>query len=235
MDMINGLVNNRIVNKHGVKIVWGLAILCLLLMLLHVALTLRTQHKIKADNYQPKTVKPIRRNTQQLYRANDIISANLFGNPNPVEVVKVAPKTTLDLTLQGILWGTDETIGRAIIMSGKKKSKLYSVGDDIEGAGASIKEIKNREVLLNRNGATERLPLIKKKSSGNNQLITYVNEDYDPVRNDLDFQDDSFSASEARTIKRTTPEPVSGNNQPRKIRKPNFSGLDRALRKMGEL
>jgi len=235
MDIISSINNNRTFNKHGVKIALGGAVLCLLIMLLHVGLTLRTQHKIKISNYEPKPAQAIRRNAQQLYRANDIISANLFGDPSPVEAVKVTPKTTLDLTLQGVLWGTDEKIGRAIIKSGKKKPKLYSVGDDIKGAGASVKEIKNGEVLLNRNGATESLPLIKKTSSGNNQLITYVGENHESDRDDLDFQDDGFAAPESRQIKRTTPRPRSENGEPRKIRKPNFSGLDRALRKMDEI
>jgi len=243
MQLINAISNNRTLNKHGVKITWALAIVCLMAMLLHIGLTLRTHYIVKTQNYQPQTVRPISKNNQHLYRVRDIVSANLFGDPTPVKVVKKAPKTTLDLTLQGVLWATDTNMARAIIMTGKKASKLYSVGESIDGAGASVKEIKDGEVLLNRNGATERLPL-NKKTDGSRQLITYTdvnpsNDFYDPNTEALDVDEADFDQARfeapQQNIQRSSPRPRSEYGEPRKIRRPNFSGLDRALRKMEEL
>jgi len=117
-------------------------------------------------------------------------------------------------------------MARAIIVSGKKKAKLYSVGESIKGARVSIEEIRSNEVLLNRNGAIESLSLIKKKGKHNHSIITYTdspNTNSEPVRN-------------ASQISRSTPRKSrADNSQARKVRKPNFSGLDRALKKINEI
>lgn len=236
MQLINAISNNRFASKHGLKITWGIAAVCLLWLLLSSAMTLREQHVIKNKNYAEQSLPTSTKSKQPNYRASDIVSANLFGDPNPKPVVRQAPKTTLDLTLQGILWATDSNMARAIIMSGKNSSKLYSVGESIEGAGASVKEIRDGEVILNRNGAVESLPLIKKTSSGNRQLITYSSplessEIITPVATVARTE----KTNSVQEIRRSSAKPRSPNAQPRKVRKPNFSGLDRALKKMGEI
>jgi type II secretion system protein C len=236
MQLLNSISNNRIINKHGLKIAWGLAGLCVLIVLLDAATSLYTQSKTKADNYSAQVLPEVQKNDQPNYRPRDIVSANLFGNPNPKPVVRQAPKTTLDLTLQGILWASDSSMARAIIRSGKKNTKLYSVGESIEGAGASVKEIRDGEVILNRNGAAESLPLIKKTSSGNRQLITYAS----PIHQSASSEMAALAPRTEKTvsppsIQRSSPRPRSKNGKPRKIRKPNFSGLDKTLKKMGEI
>ena len=230
MDLFKIISNNRLWNKHGTLTVWLLACLALLIAVSRIGWTGYSQAKIKKANYQAQDINPMVKSSRLLYRVNDIVSANLFGDPAPKLVVEKAPKTTLDLTLQGILWATDSTQARAIIRSGKRSSELYSVGEDIKGAGASVKEIRNGEVLLDRNGATESLPLLKKTTSGNSPLITYS-----------DQATEIGLGSNTRTLKRTlsnTPTRAirsASNTTPRKVRKPNYSGLDKALRKMGEI
>jgi type II secretion system protein C len=227
MDLFKTISNNRLWNKHGTPVVWLLACLALLIAVSRAGWIGYSQSKIKNTNYQAQKIDPLVKSSRQLYRVSDIVSANLFGDPAPKIVVENAPKTTLDLTLQGILWATDSTQARAIIRRGKRSSELYSVGEDIKGAGASVKEIRDGEVLLDRNGATESLPLLKKTSSGNQPLITYVDQ---TAAIELD--------GNTRTLNRNISEPASraeSNATPRKVRKPNFSGLDKALRKMGEI
>jgi type II secretory pathway component PulC len=227
MDLFKTISNNRLWNKHGTRIVWLLACLTLLIAVSRIGWTGYSQAKIKNVNYQTQNIDPLVKSSTRLYRVDEIVSANLFGDPAPKIIVKQAPKTTLDLTLQGILWASDSTQARAIIRSGQKSSELYSVGEDIKGAGASVKEIRDGEVLLNRNGATESLPLLKKTSSGNQPLITYV-----------DQTEVIELGSNTRTLKRNASKPESSaasNATPRKVRKPNFSRLEKALRKMGEI
>jgi len=119
-------------------------------------------------------------------------------------------------------------LARAIITSGNKKAGLYSIGEDIQGVGASVKEIRSDEVLLNRNGAVESLK-IKKKSGGGNSIISY--NDSRPHINAP-----RASAASIQSQQQTGEfKNRSENGEPRKIRKPNFSGLDRALQKMGEI
>lgn len=230
MDLFNIISNNRFWNKHGTLAMWLVACMALLLAVSRIGWTAYSQTEIKNANYQTQLIKPLVRSSKPVYQVNDIVSANLFGDPSPIKVVKKAPKTTLDLTLQGILWATDSTQARAIIKSGKKSSELYSVGEDIKGAQASVKEIRNGEVLLNRNGATESLPLLKKTSSGNRPIISYsAHSDDSDIANALT----EAMEQKAAPIKRVSR--AASNGSPRKVRKPNFTGLDKALKKMGEI
>lgn len=230
MDLFNIISNNRLRHKHGALAVWLLACLALLISVSRIGWSSYSQAKIKTANYLAQDINPLVTSSKQRYRVNDIVSANLFGDPTPKKVVEQAPKTTLDLTLQGILWATDSTQARAIIQSGKKSSGLYSVGEAIWGAGASVKEIRDGEVLLDRNGATESLPLLKKTSGAYGPLITYS-----------DTAAEIQITSSTRTLERNGSDSTkrgrrsSSNTPARKIREPNFSGLDKALKKMGEI
>lgn len=236
MDVINTITTNRLWNKHSLKLAWGGALLLLALVLASIAWTTWNQVKIKQINYQPQTVAAINTSNKPSYRVNDIVAANLFGDPTPAPVVKVAPKTTLDLTLIGVLWSSDNTVGRAIIKPGRKAAGLYSVGENIKGAGASVQEIRDDEIILDRNGALESLPLQKKTDSGNRQIITFnngqtANPNIDPVVNFEQHTNGQPNNTNVRT-------PTTPNNQSapsRRVRRPSFSGLDRALEKMEEL
>ena len=233
MQLLNTILTSRTWTRHGLKIAYGFSGLLLLAVIASVALSIKTQSEIKAANYAEQTIAPISKKAQHSYRVNNIVNANLFGDPSPDPIAKVAPKTTLDLTLQGVLAASDNSISRAIIMSGKRNSKLYSIGESIQGAGVSIEAIKADEVLLNRNGAIESLPMIKPKSRGNSDgsIISYSGGSSGVVSNS-GLQKASVRNSQ---VSRTRSKPRSANGRPRKIKKPNFSGLDRALQKMGEI
>ncbi len=234
MKLLNTISTSRTWTLHGTKIAYSLAIVLLVLSLASVVWHANGQSKLKEQNYAPQKIAPIQTKAKESYRVVDIVRANLFGDPSPAKVVqKNAPKTTLDLTLQGVLSATDENMARAIITSGKKKSQLYSIGETIKGAGVSIEEIRASEVLLNRSGAIESLPLVKGKgsSAGDTSIITYSSGNAGGGQN-------TELASNARAstgISRSTPRPRSANGERRKVKKPNFSGLDRALQKMGEI
>lgn len=232
MEIVNTILNHRLWHKHGANAVLAVAILCLLGVLGSVGWTAYSQSKIKQKNYQPQDIAAPNRANKPSYRVEDIVAANLFGDPAPKKVVvKKAPKTTLNLTLQGILWASDDTMARAIIQSGKKQPELYSVGEKIKNAGASVKEIRDAEVLLDRNGAVESLPLVKKKSSGKGPVISYGQSGGGSNNQLAGVNRVKQDNAAVKPIVR----PRSANGAPRKIRKPNFSGLDRALKKMGEL
>jgi len=233
MELVNTISNSRTWNRHGVKIAYGLSILILLLVLVSIAWNAYDQRRTRATNLAPQKIAPITKKSTLNYRVNDIVKANLFGDPTPAppKVTKARP-TTLDLTLQGILASTDIDMARAIIRSGKKKSQLYSIGEEIKGAGVSIKEIKTHEVLLNRNGAIESLKIKRKKARGNSSILSYSNNRSGRLSSS---GSQTASIQDFQTIQRSIPKPRSNNGAPRKIRKPNFSGLDRALQKMGEI
>ena len=233
MELINTISTSRIWTRHGLKITYALSILLLLLAISSIAWQVRSQSKLKAANYAPQKIAALKTNSKPSYQINNVVHANLFGDPKPKKPIqKNTPKTTLNLKLQGVLSATDTTMARAIIASDNKASKLYSIGDKIKGSGVSIKEIRADEVLLNRNGATESLPLVKSKGSskGDNSIISYTK------RSSGDISNAKFStAAQTSAVSNSAPRPRSTNGTPRKIKKPNFSGLDRALEKMGEI
>jgi len=164
----------RLWNRHGVKVVWTLTIVWLLVILWTIAWDTRSHHQIKLENYSLQTIDLAQNTKLSYYRVQDITSANLFGDPTPKKIT-IAPKpTTLDLSLDGLLWVSNGSASRAIIASGKKKPKLYAIGQEIVGAnGVSIKEIQRNEVILNRNGLTESLSLIKSTINDDQRLIDY--------------------------------------------------------------
>jgi len=229
MELLNNLTNNRTWNRHGVKIVWGVACLVLFIALSSIGYSEYREYQAKAEDYSPQTLPPIVNNTKPQYRVTDITSANLFGDPRPQAVITQNIKATnLNIKLIGVLWASDQKMARVIIQSNNKKSDLYSVGESIKGAGASVKEIHANEILISRNGAIEKLPLLKKKSG--KDIISFESVGYSngaPVPASYNQQ--------PGTISRSNSKPISPNGQNRKIRKPNFSGLDRALQKMGEI
>jgi type II secretion system protein C len=235
MELLQSITNSRIWNRHGQTIAWSVTAACLLIAVASVGWDIYQQRQLKATNYAPQTLPPISRNQTETYRVSTIVRANLFGDATPAPVIVQARPTTLDLELQGVLWATDNNIARAIITSGKRNAELYSVGEAIKGTGASIKEIRDGEVLLDRNGALESL-LLSKKFKSDNSLISYAstspaNEVFEASM----VQSADAATSQPTTINRTSPKPISPNGQPRKIKKPNFSGLDKALKKMGEI
>lgn len=235
MELYNAISNNRTWNKHGTKIATGLALVCLLLVCGLVAKDVYDNQQLKKAHYAPQNFQQLV-SSRPSYSVNNIVAANLFGDPNPPKLVQNAPKTTLDLTLQGILWASDNSMARAIIMSGKKQSGLYSVGEKIKGAGVSIKEIRDHEVLLNRSGAIESLPLIKQADSGNRQIITYENtiSSANQLASNSNIQE-SFNDAAKTGSSRSNAKSIPADAKPRKLRRPNFSGLDRALKKLGEI
>lgn len=242
---MNAILNNRFWNKHSVKLMWGLAILFFFWVILSIAWNAWSQNKTKQANYQPQNVEPIAQTTRANYRVEDIIEANLFGDSTPaVAVVREAPETTLDLTLEGILWSSDKTFGRAIIVAGNRTAELYSVGEKIKGATAEVEEIRNGEIILNRNGVLESLTLLKFSESGNREIFSFSDEtasDFDNVSgfdelSDLQQQNDrqqqNITAVEPRQVETTIP---NSNSNQQQVRRPNFTGLDRALDKIRDL
>ncbi|MCH2190054.1 MAG: hypothetical protein MK188_03915 [Gammaproteobacteria bacterium] len=231
MTLTDQISNTRLWSQHGVSISWAISILMLVATFSYIGFTEYSFHQKKSVDEAPQQLSPIRQKSRTSYRVADITSANLFGDPTPQKVVREnIRKTNLNLRLIGILWSNDQNFARVIIQSGNKKALLYGVGDSIQGASASVKEILDNEILLNRNGAIEKLALVKKDSK---DIISYVSSGF----NDAQVVSASYGErrSESNIERSTGSRPISPNGENRKVRKPNFSSLDRALKKMNEL
>jgi len=90
---------------------------------------------------------------------------HLFGKEDlskptpPPKAIIEAPTTPLELTLQGTFLGKSKTEESwAIISSSDKEQKMYKVGDEILG-GATLFAVESFQVILERNGRHESLPL----------------------------------------------------------------------------
>lgn len=226
MEILNAIHQHRFFKQHGPACALALAIAFLLLIVVDVYSDGRQISERKGWQYaEPRSAA---KSAKTQYRIEDAVAANLLGNPvqKAKPQPKKAPTTTLKLELQGLLYSNIQNEARAIIKH-KNKANLYSVGEKIKGTQVSVKEILESEVLLDRNGSTETLPLIKKAQSGNREILTFSNSsDKDAsliVAQSLSPPDGSPRATKAQPA------------EPRRIKKPNFSGLDKALEKMGEL
>jgi len=98
---------------------------------------------------------------------------HLFGDkaklpkaPPKKEIIN-APTTPLALTLQGTFLGKSKTDDSwAIISSSKNEQAMYKVGDEIPG-GATLFSVEPFQVILERNGRHESLPLPRPAMEGN--------------------------------------------------------------------
>ena len=105
--------------------------------------------------------------------ALDVLSeAHLFGEASAgaaggeagaavvVEELIDAPDTTLNLLLAGVVSRRVSERGQAIIVSGGREQKIYSVGDTIDGTnGATLHSVYADRVLLSQSGRLESLRL----------------------------------------------------------------------------
>lgn len=206
-----------------------LAILCLLAVLgngLYRAYDTYKDRK-KAQQNAPLIERPT---VKSEYSIDTVISTRLFGEQQVkkvvVELPKVAPETKLDISLEGLLSATNAVIARAIISVKKKKGGLYKVGDEIEGANATLEEIRPDGVLLNRNGVIENLAFIKKTVSGNRAGNSFggaspsANPGFTPrTRNQ--------GINRSRPTNNDFDQARSSGR--RAVKRPNFKGLDAAI------
>lgn len=219
--------NNHFWNKHGLALAWGFSLLILAAAVAYTVWFGYKHYKSQQTGYiSNAAVITSRQIFRPSFNATDITSAKLFGDPSPNVVKRVAPKTTLNLKLQGILSASSSETARAIIATGNGKAKLYSIGDNIKGANASIDSINPNEVLLNRGGAIERLPLVKKTTSGNRSIVQFnTPEPLEPIE-DTPVQSAVTQQTDTNQLNNPTTARAA-NGKPRK-----FSGLDQALKKL---
>lgn len=99
-----------------------------------------------------------------------ILAAHPFGmadaGATPAEDAPVdAPDTTLDLTLNGILYDSDSSQSRALITPQRGETGVFSVGAEVT-SGASIRFIHSDRVILSRDGRLEALRLAERRLQG---------------------------------------------------------------------
>ena len=228
--------------RNSSLIAVSVSLLLLVVVVVVIGLNTYDERTTKNNDYAPQNTSPVARNgNDQGIRSDVVIRANLFGSSAP-KVIVTAPKTTLNLTLKGILSANSAEYARAIIQVDKKASKLYSIGDEIKGSGAKLEEIRINEDLLNRSGAIESLALTKLgNQSGASISITSGLETADISSGSTKFaalsnqNNLSQNSDRSRRVDKSNKQDDSPNGPRRKIKRPAFSGIDRAIKKADEI
>jgi general secretion pathway protein C len=103
-------------------------------------------------------------NQQVKIDVSPLLNRRWFGqlSSTPIKNVQV-PETSLNLTLQGVLYSDDPQQAKAIIVGAEKKGETYRRGQTIQGA--VLQEILADRVILQRNGNQETLKLKKETTS----------------------------------------------------------------------
>jgi len=99
--------------------------------------------------------------TKVIPSASDIVNFHLFGIATADNYDTIV-KTQLPFILQGVMVKEPIAEQTALISNGGAPAKVYRIGDSIDGK-ATLVEILNDGVILNRNGQLERLMLRPKK------------------------------------------------------------------------
>lgn|SRR3990167_8018187 len=135
-------------DRRAPLLITGLFSIALLWTLTTTFFTFFSKHKINApvvDNTPTST--PIRLGSLHLFGVYSDISANL-------------PVTSLHLLLQGTLLVKDAPdFSLALISAANNPAKLYQVGDVLVPTNATITHIYKYYVVINDNGAMQKLPL----------------------------------------------------------------------------
>ena len=75
----------------------------------------------------------------------------------------IAKKTSLKLSLEGIVSADNSDMSRALIRSQQQKAISYKVGDSIKGTNAKLNSVEAFRVIIDRAGVLESLELDRKK------------------------------------------------------------------------
>jgi general secretion pathway protein C len=102
--------------------------------------------------------------------AHNIAAFQLFGNSaqktkQAAPVNKVLPKTTLKLTLTGVLVSDNIEEAGALIQGPDKETINYKINDELPG-GATLKQVFHDRVVVERSGRLENLVFIETRPIG---------------------------------------------------------------------
>lgn len=135
-------------NDHRIPLVLAGIITLYLLFLFSTFISdfRKTHHAMMAIRLQPLTQPPIHLANLHLFGTYSVVVANL-------------PESTLQLTLQGtIVFLDNPNNSRAIVVSPGNPPQSYKTGDILPG-NAKVSRIEKDYIVINDNGALQKVPL----------------------------------------------------------------------------
>lgn len=102
-----------------------------------------------------------------------LAALDLFGSVAEIEQPKVvdAPKTKLNLDLQGVFIAEDVSESTAIVAQKGKSGELYRIGDKLPG-NATLHEVLDDHVLIKRGARIEKLSFLDSPLAGQFQSVS---------------------------------------------------------------
>jgi len=93
----------------------------------------------------------------------DLFGAARDEGPVAQVISNTAPKTNLQLVLEGVVVGAQRKDSGAIVADNQGDGKYYKVGDTLPGQ-AKLVAVESHRILLRRNGRIEALPFVDRSS-----------------------------------------------------------------------
>ena len=117
----------------------------------------------QAPNNQPAATQPARAETPRAQRQPQVslASIDMFGRADPEALAgdqdtEDLPETNLRLFLRGVLAGTEEQPGSALIEDDRNRTEVYIIGDELPG-NARLRSVHANRIIIERGGKLENL------------------------------------------------------------------------------
>jgi general secretion pathway protein C len=111
---------------------------------------------------QAATAVPVRPGPQQRQQPQvSLDSIDLFGRADPEALAagqdtEDLPETNLRLFLRGVLAGTEEQPGSALVEDDRGRTEVYIIGDELPG-NARLRSVHANRIIIERSGKLENL------------------------------------------------------------------------------
>jgi general secretion pathway protein C len=158
-------------NKILVTLTNVVLVVLLSLSLANVALLVLEELDNAPETSPNATQTPL--NNNQTKKNYGLAALDLFGSVEEKEQPKLvdAPKTKLNLDLQGVFTAEDEAESSAIIAQKGKSGELYQIGDKLPG-NATLHAVFDDHVLIKRSARIEKLPFLDNALAGQFQSVS---------------------------------------------------------------
>ncbi|MGM0570063.1 type II secretion system protein N [Marinobacter sp.] len=158
----------------------------------------------------PARAEPARTATPQRQQPQvPLASIDMFGRADPEALTadqdtEDLPETNLRLFLRGVLAGTEEQPGSALIEDDRNRTEVYIIGDELPG-NARLRSVHANRIIIERSGKLENLYFPETEDSRGMELAAIENG-AQPVQTVGDGQDQNAGQPRAMASPQATDE-----------------------------
>jgi general secretion pathway protein C len=129
---------------------------------------------------QPTTAQPARNATPAEQQPQvPLASIEMFGRADPEALAadqdtEDLPETNLRLFLRGVLAGTEDLPGSALVEDDRNRTEVYIIGDELPG-NARLRSVHANRIIIERSGKLENLYFPETDDSRGMELAAFDN------------------------------------------------------------